>query len=111
MASIDDIVTNQGLILRALYAIQQAILDTFPRITGSFTLSAGATTTVTEPAVSATSVIQLMPTNASGGTLQGSAKALYISARTAGASFAVTTASGAAAAGTEQFFYVLVNPS
>lgn len=111
MASIDDLVTGQRLVLQALYAIQQAILSTFPRITGSFTLSAGATTTVTEPATSATSIIQLMPANASAGTLQGSAKALYISARTAGASFAVTTASGAAAAGSEQFSYVLVNPS
>jgi hypothetical protein len=76
---------------------------------GSFTLSAAATTTVNDTDVTATSTIMLMPTNAAAATLMGSAKALYISARTAGTSFAVSTASAAAAAGTETFEYQLCN--
>lgn len=78
---------------------------------GSFTCGAAATTTVTNSSVAINSVIFLMPTNAAAGTLMGSAKSLYVSARTAGTSFAVTTASAAAAAGTETFQFLVVNPS
>src|SRR5262245_60796558 len=78
----------------------QTISAIFPRVNGSFTCAAAVTTTVTQTAVTAGSKIFIMPTNASAGTLQGSAKCLYVSARTPGASFAVSTASGVAAAGT-----------
>ena len=74
-------------------------------IVGSFTLGAAATTVVANVDVTATCTILLTPTNAAAATLQGSAKCLYISARTAGASFTVATASAAAAAGTETFNY------
>ena len=76
---------------------------------GSFTMAAAATKTVTDANVTSTSVILLVPTNAAAGTLQGSAKSLYVSTKTAGASFAVATASGVAAAGTETFDYVIIN--
>jgi hypothetical protein len=39
----------------------------------------------------------------------GSAKSLYVSAKTQGTSFAVTTADGTAAAGTETFDYQINN--
>ncbi len=80
-----------------------------PRVTGTFTLAAAATTTVPQTATQSTSLITLTPLNASAATLMGSNKALYISARTQGASFTVATASGAAAAGSEQFAYALQN--
>jgi hypothetical protein len=80
-----------------------------PTTKGSFTCGAAATTTVTQPIVKSTSVILLVPTNAAAGTLQAGLTHLYISAKTAGASFAVTTANAAAAAGTETFDYVVVN--
>lgn len=89
----------------------QTISQIFPRVTGTFTLAAAASTTVTQPSTAANSIILLMPTNAAAGTLMGSAKSLYVSARTAGASFTVATASGVAAAGTETFAYCIVNPS
>jgi hypothetical protein len=66
---------------------------------GTFTMAGAASKTVTDANVTASSIIVLQATNAAAGTLQGSAKALYISAKTAGTSFAVTTASGVAAAG------------
>ncbi len=111
MAGLDELVTNSRLILTALGTIQQTLADTFPRITGSFTLNAASSTSVTEPSVSATSVIMLIPTNASAGTLQAGANAIYLSGRTAGTGFTVTTAGGGSAAGTEQFSFMLVNPS
>ena len=74
-------------------------------VVGSFTLSAAATTVVTNANVTSTSKIILVPTNAAAATLMGSAKALYISARTAGTSFTVATANAVAAAGTETFDY------
>jgi hypothetical protein len=74
-------------------------------IVGTFTLSAAITSTIANVNVTAGCTILLTPTNAAAATLQGSAKCLYISARTAATSFAVSTASGVAAAGTETFTY------
>lgn len=81
-----------------------------PPITkGSFTCGAAATTTVTQPNVKSTSVVLLVATNAAAATLMAGLTDLYISAKTAGASFAVTTGNGVAAAGTETFDYVVCN--
>lgn len=94
---------------QVLSQIVTALQAIFPRVAGTFTLAAAATTTVPQPATQSTSNIALTPLNASAATLQGSAKALYISSRTAGSGFVVATASGGAAAGTEQFQYVMVS--
>jgi len=76
---------------------------------GTFTCAANTNTTVTNTAVTASSYIFWTPTNAAGGTLEGSTRKLYLSLRTAGASFRVTTASGVAAGGSETFLYIIVN--
>jgi hypothetical protein len=99
-----DILRNQ-----VLSRLAMALENGFPRTVGIFTLAAAATTTVPQTATESTSSISLTALNASAASLMGSAKALYISARTQGASFTVATASGAAAAGTEQFSYELLN--
>jgi hypothetical protein len=78
---------------------------------GSFTLSAAATTTIAQPAVQANSVPDWTPTNAAAGTLEGSAKHLYLSSISPGVSFTVATANSAAAAGTETFIYKIETPS
>jgi hypothetical protein len=78
-------------------------------LTGSFTLGAAATTTVTNANVYSGCRITLTPTNAAAATLMGSAKCLYVSAKTQGTSFAVTTGNGVAAAGTETFDYQINN--
>lgn len=76
---------------------------------GSFTLAAAATTTINDVDVRALSNIALTPTNAAGATLISGAKSLYISNRTEYTSFAVATADGTAAAGTENFSYRIFN--
>lgn len=78
-------------------------------MTGSFTLGAAASTTITNGNVSAACKITLTPTNAAAAALMGSAKCLYVSAKTAGTSFAVSTGNGVAAAGTETFDYQINN--
>jgi hypothetical protein len=98
-------------IVLAINNLATAVQNAWPRITGTFTLAAAATTTVTQPGVRATSVIVLTPTNAAAATLQGSAKALYVSAIVPGASFTVATANAVAAAGTETYSYSVFNPS
>lgn len=108
-----DIVTALQGIIRQITAgnaaLVAAIAAVFPRITpGSVTLGAAATTVVTAPQITATSKITLTPTNAAAATLVGSAKSPYISARSVGVSFTIATASGAAAAGTETFDYLIV---
>ena len=77
--------------------------------TGSFTMAAAATKTVTDANVTAASKVIAVPTNAAAGTLQGGAKHLYLSAIVAGTSFTFATASGVAAGGTETFDYVIIN--
>lgn len=99
--------TNESL--RLLGVILSALFLT--RSVGTFTLGAAATTIVLNTEVQANSFPLLIATNAAAGTLMGSAKSLYLSARSVGASFTVATASAAAAAGTETFLYVLINPS
>ena len=74
---------------------------------GTFTMAAAASKSVTDTACKGTSVVTLTPTNAAAGTLLGSAKCLYVTA--ANGSFTVTTASGASAAGTETFAYMIGN--
>lgn len=95
----------------AINQLATNLLNVWPRVTGTFTLAAAASTTVAQPAVKATSVVVFTPTNASAATLMGSAKALYVSAIVPGASFTVSTASGGNAAGTEVVQYAIFNPS
>ena len=74
-------------------------------LVGNFILGAAATTVVANTGVTPTSRIILTPTNAAAATLMGSAKALYIAAKTDKTSFTVATANAAAATGTETFDY------
>lgn len=76
---------------------------------GSFTLAAAATLVVANANVRPTSIVLLVPTNASAGALQAGATHLYISTKVAGTSFTVATANAGAAAGGETFDYVIVN--
>lgn len=92
-----------------LGALVQSFKTVFPLSSymGTFTMSAAATKSVTDAHAKTGSLILLMATNAAAGTLMGSAKSLYITP--AAGSFTVSTASGAAAAGTETFTYLIVN--
>lgn len=74
---------------------------------GTFTFPAAATVTVTEPAVTSTSSIKLIPLNASAAILAGSSKNPFVSTKTPGASFVVSTGDATNAAGTEIFQYVV----
>lgn len=108
-AGVTDVVTELKGIVSQLSALVQAIKG---RVTsGTFTMTATATLVVPEPAVRSNSDIQISATNASAGALMGSNKSLYISAKTAGVSFTVTTASGVAAAGGETFSYLVNSPT
>lgn len=108
---LSDIATN-GQNLNAniskLITTLQAILP-FSGSVGTFTAAAAASTTVNDVNVKANSFIALMETNAAAGTLQATSERLYVSARTAGTSFTVSTSDGGDAAGTETFSYVIIN--
>ncbi len=78
-------------------------------VSGTFQCANNKDTTVNNANVLATSVILIMPTNAAAATLMGGLAHLYLSARTAGTSFKVTTADASAAAGTETFLYIVIN--
>lgn len=76
---------------------------------GTFTMDNDDSTTVSDVNVFTGSTILLMPTNADAATLMAGSSSLYVSARTAATSFAVTTADGGSAAGTETFQYIVIN--
>lgn len=105
-----DLVTVGKLSNQNMSQLIQAILGIFPRITGTVTLAAAATTTVPNTATAANTLIQLIPTNAAAATLVGGTKSPYVSARSPGVSFTIATASGVAAAGTETFSYFFITP-
>lgn len=106
---LQDLVSTQKSGVEYLGQIVVLLKRLFPRITGTFTMPAAATLTVTNALINANAVVWLQATNAAAGTLQGSAKALYVSSVASG-SFVVATASGGNAVGTEQFLYVAFNP-
>jgi len=94
----------------AINGLSNAFTAGKSRITGTFTLAAAATTSVTQVAVQATSAIGLTPLNASAAMLMGSAKSLYLSVRSPGVGFTVATADGTNAVGTERFSFTVFNP-
>lgn len=115
-ANTTDLVTALQGIIRQLTAgnslsqqLIAAIAAAFPRISnGTFSFTAAATAVVTAPQITATSLIVLIPTNASAATLVGGTKSPYVSARSVGTSFTVSTADATNAAGTETFSYLMV---
>lgn len=109
-ASLDDVVTALNMAVRGLMQLNET-LKTITRLSGgSFTMANASSLVVSDPNVTATSVIILQATNADAADLQAGAKALYVSAKTPGTSFAVATADGNAADGDETFSYLIYNP-
>lgn len=108
-ASLDDISTKLQSLIQGQSAIYQALNGIF-RNTGTFLMGASASTIVPNAGIQASSRILFLPENSAAATLMGSNKSLYVSARVVGTSFTAATASGVAAAGTEQFFYVVITP-
>jgi hypothetical protein len=110
----DDMASIGRAIVEAITEFRQAVNTIFGTAssTGLFTMTATATLAVPATAAVAGSVVMLQAVNAAAALLQGGANALYVNraATVAGTSFTVATASAAAAGGTEQFAYVLINP-
>lgn len=107
MATLDDINATAQNIARQL---GQWVMAFNGRVTlGTLQLSNATTTVVTQPDTTADSFIALTATNATAALTQRS-NGLFVSARTAGASFSLSTQSGQAA-GTETFSYIVWNPS
>lgn len=104
MSSMDDLVGTLKSANENMSYFISVISAIFPRATGTITLTASATTsTVTDAAVQANSVIVITPTNTAARTLG----AFAVTTKTAGASFVLTTG---AAAGGETYDYAILNP-
>ena len=99
-ASLDNIAQQMGQWVRAFNG---------RIIGGTFTLSAGTTTVVSQSSVAAGSIILWNATNATAALTERSF-GLYISAKTAASTFSISC-QGGSAAGTETFNYVLFTPS
>lgn len=109
-ANTSEIVTALVSSNRISSEILKTLQQLFPRVSGSFTMSATDSQSVSEANVAGNSIIQLIPTNASAAVLQGSNECLYVSAISPGVSFTVSTGAGTNAAGTETFAYLITTP-
>lgn len=109
-ASVGTLVLQIGSLNTSILAINTTISSVFPRISGTLTLSGTATTTVTQPAVATNSIISWTPLNAAAGTIEGSAKKLFLSAQNVGSNFVLKTSNAGTTAGTESFQYWIWNP-
>lgn len=109
-ASIGDLNTQLKLANQNMSLLIQTIQQIFPRVVGTFTAAAAATTTVSNANIQANSLVVLLPTNASARTLQAGANMISVSSTTGGTGFVASTAGGGSAAGTETFSYYAVNP-
>lgn len=78
-----------------------------PIVSGTVTLDADASTTVVCADCTASSFVLIVPTNAAAGTLQGGLTHLYVTP--ASGSFALATANGGNAAGTETFMWAVLS--
>lgn len=107
--SSDAMIGQASGVNRNLAEISSILRSAFPMSAtqGTFTCAAATSTTVANANVKATSFILITPTNQAAATLMSGANALYLSARTAGVSFAF--AGTGAAIGTETFQYLIVN--
>ncbi len=107
--SIASGVIDLAAISTSLAAINTSIVASFPRISGTFTLSAATVSVVTQTLVGATWKVAFTPTNGTA-ALTLFTKGLYVSAVTAGSGFSVSTYT-TTAVGTETFEYIGFNPS
>jgi hypothetical protein len=101
--------TDAATILDSGYSTNSTYLNnqnTTAPLTGLVTLSAASTTTVTHGGVRVQARVFLQPANAAAATLVSGAKSPFVTVSQP--NFAITTADGTAAAGTEQFWYTIV---
>lgn len=105
---IGDLVTTLKIANQNMSLLIQTIMGIFPRVTGSFTAAAAATTTISNTSISSNAIVVLVPTNASARTLQAGANMLSVSVVSGGIGFTAETAGGGSAAGTETFSYYAV---
>lgn len=98
-----------GSILDSGYSTDSTYLsnqNTTASLTGSFTMDAANNKTIVHGGVRVQAKVFLQPINASAAALMGSSKALYVTVTQP--NFNVFTADATAAAGTEQFWYTIV---
>lgn len=107
----DDISAQLAGVNGNLSELVDRFATAFPMgaVQGTFTCANAASTTITDTNTKAASSIFIFPTNAAAATLMAGSSSLYLSARTASTSFALSTADAGSAAGTETFLYILVN--
>ena len=105
-----DLATQAEVSNRLLAQINETLRSITRLSSGSFTMAAAATLVVTDANITANSVVVLQDTNSHAADLQAGAKRIYVSAKTAGASFTVATQDGTNAVGDETFQYLVYNP-
>lgn len=109
MAALDDLNSTQQNGVRLLAQIATAIVGAFPRINGTFTLSAATTTNVTQASIAANGLVFFSPTNATAALIVRT-NGLFVSLVTSGVGFQLSTQSGSATSG-GTFSYIVLNPA
>lgn len=103
-----DITTKIDQNNRLLAKLIEAVQNMSPLATGTVTLDAAPTTTISNGAITATSLVLVNPVNAAAGDL---IKGDGVYRTVVAGSFTIATASGSAAAGTETFQWGVFTPT
>ncbi len=108
-AYVETVASNVSTVRRGVVLSDYMTLSPNNGNVGTFSFPAAASATVNNSSVTANSIIVVFPTNVSAAQLVSGERSPYISAKTAGTSFTVSTASGGNATGTETFNYIIFN--
>lgn len=106
-----DLVSTQKGGVTNLARLVTAIENAFPRINGTFTLSAATATVITQPSIAANGIVGFWANNATAALIERTNGLFQVAGSTvAGTSFTMSTQSGAAVAG-GVWSYIVINPS
>lgn len=106
---VSDLVSTLKGVVENLGQIDQTLGQVFPRVNGTFTLSAATATVVTNASIASNSIVIPFATNATA-ALVVRTNGLFVSALTSGVSFSMSTQAGSATSG-GTFSYIVLNPS
>ena len=109
MSAVDDLVSVMKGGVQNIGQLTLTLQAAFPRINGTFALSAATVTVIAQPSIGANAIVLFSPINGTAALTQ-SVNGLYVSDHTAGVGFTLSTFAGSAVAG-GIFAYIVMNPS
>lgn len=108
---LSDLVNTAKGVVQNLSALNATLQNAFPRINGTFTLSAATATVITQPSIATNGIVLWAANNTTAALIERTNGLFQVAGSTvAGTSFTMSTQSGSAVAG-GVWSYIVINPS